>query len=125
MTEFKLRCEVCGKAFIAHNPRKKRCSEACDAAAKERQAAEYRGSKKKAKEEKRRPRRLIDGVSASVRAKVKEAMRLGVSYGQLAAIKARELAAKERQGAKGQKKTARAATRTARVDDFGSSSFLL
>ncbi len=103
MTEFKLRCEVCGQEFIAHNPRKLRCSESCDLVAKARKAVEYRGRVKKAKEEKHRPRHLINGVPASIRAKVREAMRLGCSYGNIERVRAQEKAAKERQIARQKK----------------------
>jgi len=88
---FNLVCDVCGRPFKASNPRKKRCSVECDSLAKE-MLKKRQYSNERLRVEAKRRRLVRDGVPESVREKVLEAKRLGVSYGKLQEVQAREIA---------------------------------
>ena len=100
---YRLVCDICGRPFTANNPRKKRCSAECERLAYDIQRKKQNERKQAVVMEKKR-RLMRDGVAESVREKVLEALKLGVSYGKLQTLKAREAA--ERARAKKKKKAA-------------------
>ena len=73
-------CDICGREFMAHNPRQKRCSSACTNTANK-----IRSQECKALNRQKQRQKGIDGVSVSIRSKVLEAKQLGISYGMLQA----------------------------------------
>ena len=100
---YRLVCDICGRPFTANNPRKKRCSAECERLAYYIQRKKQNERKQAVVKEKKR-RMMRDGVAESVREKVLEALKLGVSYGKLQTLKAREQA--EHARAKKKKKAA-------------------
>ena len=83
---FDLVCDICGRPFRSTNARRKRCSAECDMLAKE-SLRKKQGLEKHERIQAKRRRMVRDGVPESVREKVVEAMRLGISYGKLQALR--------------------------------------